>query len=199
MYCKMSLFDTSTRVPLVIHDPTTAADVSRGTRTNAPAQLLDLYPTLATLAGVPVAATAGLMGRDLAPLVRAPATPAAATLEAGEAYSHQAKCYRKDQPTPHPTPEQQTLQTMMTCEFVDRGDMDFMGYSVRTAKWRYTEWAAWNGTALGPRWDALVGRELYDHRTGTDPWNNENENLVEAAEYAHVVAAMQAKLRAHFS
>ena len=199
MYCKMSLFDTSTRVPLIVRDPSAAADATRGTRTAAPAQLLDLYPTLAALAGVPAPATAGTMGRDLTPLLRAPSAPTAAALAAGEAFSQQAKCYQKDKPTPHPTPEQRTLQATMTCEFVDREDMDFMGYSVRTAEWRYTEWAPWNGTALGPRWDALVGRELYDHRAGTDPWNNENDNLVDAAGHGPVVTALQAKLRAHFS
>ena len=36
---------------------------------------------------------------------------------------------------------------------------------------RYTEWIAWNGTAVAPDWDAgIKGVELYDHRAdnGTD-------------------------------
>ena len=39
----------------------------------------------------------------------------------------QARCYQKNASTPHPTPEEATRLKMMTCEFVDRGDMDFMG------------------------------------------------------------------------
>ena len=39
-----------------------------------------------------------------------------------------------------------------------------MGYSIRTAAWRYTEWVAWNGTTLTPIWAAITARELYDHQ-----------------------------------
>ena len=192
-------------MPLLIRDPSPRSDASRGSRTGAPAQLLNLFPTLASLAQAPPAL--GVQGVDMTPLFEAApgsaAAAAAAALAAlpggGGAFSQQAKCYQKDAPTPDPTPAQEELTTLMTCEFVDREHMDFMGYSVRTAEWRYTEWARWNGTALAPRWDALVGRELYDHRAGVDPWNSENENLVDDAQYKDVVAALKAQLRGHFA
>jgi hypothetical protein len=197
MWCKMSLFDSSTRVPLLIRDPDAArSNASRGARTGAPAQLLDMFPTLASLAGLP--APPGAEGVDLTPLFADPSGAAAAALAGGAAFSQQAKCYAKNWSTPRPTPEQQRLLALMTCEFVDREHMDFMGYSIRTTEWRYTEWARWDGAALGPRWDVLVGRELYDHRAGVDPWNSENENLVEAPAHAATVAALQARLRQHF-
>ena len=34
---------------------------------------------------------------------------------------------------------------------------------MRTAQFRYTEWAAWNGATQRPNWSVLAGRELYDH------------------------------------
>lgn len=41
---------------------------------------------------------------------------------------------------------------------------DFIGYSVRTSQWRYTEWLRFNGTRLHGDFTQVVGRELYDHR-----------------------------------
>lgn len=40
---------------------------------------------------------------------------------------------------------------------------DWMGLSVRSDRWRYTLWMEWDGAALAPRWDRVVGEELYDH------------------------------------
>lgn len=48
-----------------------------------------------------------------------------------------------------------------------------MGYSMRTARYRYTEWARFEGKPeYRPDWDKLDGVELYDH--GTDPEENHN-------------------------
>jgi iduronate 2-sulfatase len=33
------------------------------------------------------------------------------------------------------------------CEFVERSTIPFMGYSLRTDTYRYTEWATWNGAS----------------------------------------------------
>lgn len=77
-----------------------------------------------------------------------------------------------------------------------------MGYSIRVKAWRYTEWVLWNGTALAPRWDAVAGRELYDHRQEvpypTDFDSTENVNLANNATYAAVVADLSSQLRAAF-
>ena len=54
------------------------------------------------------------------------------------------------------------------------------GYSIRTERWRYTEWL--EGTA---------GRELYDHRNDSD----EVENLAGKAEFADVVTKLSKKLQ----
>jgi hypothetical protein len=56
-------------------------------------------------------------------------------------------------------------------------------YSMRTTRWRYTEWALWNGTTLKPEWqlrvtgpDALV--ELYDHDGDTGVWRTHRSRYV---------------------
>ena len=61
-----------------------------------------------------------------------------------------------------------------------RGETAFMGYSVRTEKWRYTEWD--NGKR---------GVELYNE--ADDP--NEMRNLAEDPKHQKTVAEMQRLLR----
>lgn len=64
---KRSLWERSTRVPLIVALP---GESRRGTRTHRPVGLIDVYPTLVELGGLP--AKAGMDGRSLAPLLRDP-------------------------------------------------------------------------------------------------------------------------------
>ncbi len=119
-----SLYEVGTRVPMLVALPDAkgAGSVSR-----RPVELLDLYPTLAELCGLP--APAGLEGKSLVPLLRDPAAP-------------------WDKPARSVTQRGRSF-----------------GRSVRTERWRYTEWPG--------------GAELYDH--SADP--HEQKNL--AADPAH--------------
>lgn len=113
LWAKTSNFELDARVPLLIATPTlpTAAR-----RVDAPVELLDIYPTLVELAGLPP--VEGLEGRSLVPLLLDADAPArAASL------------------TQHPRPA-----------YIDTapgGVPDAMGYSVRTRTHRYTEWRDW--------------------------------------------------------
>ena len=57
----------------------------------------------------------------------------------------------------------------------------FFGYSLRTARWRYTEWD-----------EGKQGRELYDH--DADP--KELTNLAEDLQHAKTAAELSEQLRA---
>jgi iduronate 2-sulfatase len=57
----------------------------------------------------------------------------------------------------------------------------FFGYSLRTPRWRYTEWG-----------EGAQGRELYDH--DADP--KELTNLADKPEHAQTVAELSTQLRA---
>jgi arylsulfatase A-like enzyme len=66
---KNTLWDRSTRVPLIFAGP----GIAGGTRVSAPAELLDIYPTLIELAGLPQ--REDLEGHSLVPQLRDPAAP----------------------------------------------------------------------------------------------------------------------------
>jgi iduronate 2-sulfatase len=63
--------------------------------------------------------------------------------------------------------------------------VEYNGYSVRTDRYRYTEWSNWETKDL-------VARELYDHET--DP--AENKNVAEIPDNAAIVEELSAMLKA---
>jgi iduronate 2-sulfatase len=142
-WMKQTLFERSARAPLIVAGPGTAA---KGRSTSRVVEFVDLYPTLADLAGV--RAPRGLHGRSLTPLLKNPESkwdhPALTQVRRGPAASA------------------------------------YMGYSIRTEKWRYTEWDT------GKR-----GAELYDEVS--DP--RESNNLAEDPKHQKVVGDMQRLLR----
>ncbi|MGD9721164.1 MAG: sulfatase [Pirellulales bacterium] len=140
MWHKMSLFEESARVPLVIVAPGAAG---AGQSCERIVELVDVYPTLVELCGLPT--VSGLQGASLAPLLRNPAAE-----------------------------WQRPAFTQVVHE-------EAVGRSVRTPRWRYTEW---NG--------GRQGAELYDH--DTDP--REYVNLANDPEWATLRAGLRALLPA---
>ncbi len=134
-----------------------APGVKPGT-TGSLAELVDLFPTLADLCGVKP--PAGLEGVSLRPVLERPTASVK-----GAAF------------TQHPRPA-----------YFDRtkaGVPEAMGYSVRVAAGRYTEWRDW-------KTGKVVGAEYYDHTR--DPMETEN---IAAGDTAAVRAAREA-LHARF-
>ena len=85
-------------------------------------------------------------------------------------------------------------------------NMSFMGLSMRTKDYRYTEWHAWQGgQLLRPDWDdGSQMIELYDHRT--DPPHSskisfeqfENVNIAHVAANKELVQELGQQLRDFF-
>lgn len=140
LWQKMSLFEESARVPLLIVAP---GVTQPGTVARSPVSQVDLYPTLVELCGVKP--PTNLQGQSLVPMLKDPSL-------AGRGWA----------------------LTQVT-----RGNQ-FFGYTLRTTRWRYTEWDQGNR-----------GRELYDH--DADP--QEQKNLAALAENAETVATLSAQLR----
>ena len=139
LWHKQSCFEESARVPLIIAPP---AARNAGKVSPRTVELVDLYPTIADLAGLK--APKNLEGVSLRPLL--------------------------DNPT--------AAWKRPAFTQVQRGS--FPGHSVRTERWRYTEWD------FGRK-----GAELYDHES--DP--QELKNLAANPKYAATVAEMKALLK----
>jgi len=69
-------------------------------------------------------------------------------------------------------------------------DIEVMGYTVKTNRFRYTEWVRFRD--LMPHWDRIEGVELYDHHN--DP--AEGNNLAGREGLEHLQERLQKVLRA---
>ena len=156
LWQKQSLFEESARVPLVIAAPGMKGGGKSSPRT---AELIDLYPTLAELCGLK--APENLPGKSLAPLLADPNAawdkPALTQVFRGGGGGGKGK-KAKDKAKA----------------------AGFPGYSLRTERWRYTEWD-----------EGRQGVELYDHQS--DP--QEYTNLAKDPQHAETVKDLAAKLR----
>jgi uncharacterized sulfatase len=144
LWQKMSLFEESARVPLVVYAP---GMKGAGKACGRLAELLDVYPTLCDVCGLKP--PAGLQGQSLKKLLDDPGLPGkkAAYTQVGRG----------------------------------GGKTAFMGRSVRTERWRYTEWDG-----------GKKGVQLYDH--DADP--HERTNLAKDPRHAATVKDLQALLHA---
>lgn len=153
LWQKRSLFEESARVPLIVAAP--GAGVKPGVAA-APVAHIDLYPTLTELCGV--TAPRNLEGQSLVPLLKD-------TSASGRGWA--------------------LTQVLRGGEAATRDNLEkpgsrFFGYSLRTPRWRYTEWD-----------EGKHGRELYDH--DSDP--KELTNLADVAAHSTTVADLSQKLR----
>jgi uncharacterized sulfatase len=141
LWQKMTLFENTARVPLIIAAPGGA----KGAVSKRVVELVDLHATLADLCGLKVSPK--LDGVSLKTLVENPSAP-------------------WDRPA----------VTQVTRGGGAGGAKRIMGYSVRTDRWRYTEWDG-----------GKAGAELYDH--DADP--GELTNLAKDVRSAAVVTEMK--------
>ena len=149
LWQKGDLFEGSTRVPMIVSIPEAVrTNAARSTRTDAVVELVDLYPTVAEIAGLSL--PAHLAGISLVPIVE---DPEADVRE--YAYSLGLSGAGRNRP-----------------EWAYR---EVYGHTVRSARYRYTEWAG-----------GQLGVELYDYQA--DP--EEQTNLVNHREYLAVRARL---------
>ena len=164
LWQKQSLFEESARVPLIVAAPGMKANGKSSPRV---AELVDVYPTLAELCGLEP--PDNLPGRSLAPLLNEPQAardkPALTQVfRGGGGQAGKGKGKGKDKGK----------------KAEAKSDGGFAGYSLRTERWRYTEWDA------GRR-----GVELYDH--DADP--HEYANLAQDPQHAATVQELSQRLR----
>ena len=167
---KRTLWELGTRVPLVIRAPWIAPSV--GQRSRALVELVDVYQTVADLVGLalPTDDSVRFDGASLRPLLESPGTAAVRPF----ALSTFPRCVHPGMP---PYGARGTASNAdNTCLDVERSSFTWMGYSIRTDAYRYTEWLSWNGSSLSPvRPFAVKATELYNHTLDSGPWTNPDE------------------------
>ncbi len=150
LHHKMTLFEEGVRVPLIVAAP----GVKAGSSSSRLVELVDLFPTLADLCGLEP--PGDLEGTSFRPLLVDPNRPwkTGAFAVVGR----------------HGTPEKGGNSAKL--------DVNYLGRTVRTERWRYTEWP--NGSA-----------ELYDQ--DADP--REYANLADRPQFAATRSELKALLK----
>ncbi len=165
LWQKQSVFEESARVPLIISAP---GQKAAGKGTTALAELVDVYPTIAELCGLK--APANLAGKSLVQQMNDPTLAgkgyALTQVRRGGGGGAKAKAKAED--------------STATAKQKSKAGPAFAGYSLRTDRYRYTEWDG-----------GKQGVELYDHEK--DP--QEFTNLARDPQHAETVKQLSAKLQ----
>ena len=170
-WCKHSNLELSAQAPMMIHIP---GVTDSGIESDALVEFVDIFPTLVEAAGLdqldlcsdstPDDDELCREGESLIPLITNPDPDSS---EWKDAVFTQIKTSHKS------------------------GDT-VMGYSMRTDRYRYTEWVYFNETEFEPDWSvSLYASELYDH----DVDHYENYNKADDSSYSSTVTALSQKLR----
>ena len=184
---KATNYEIGTRVPLLIWTPDMN---SRGNKTNALVELVDIYPSLCDLAGLDQ--PGHLEGKSFAPLLDNPnqswkplaisqfPSPALREWAANPLSQGMRETYFG--------PLIEDVEAKIIKQFGDRWDRDFfenhlMGYTARSATHRLVLWKDHRDRTKAP-----IFAELYDHRT--DP--NESKNV--AKENPDIVKSLSDQL-----
>nr|WP_321486259.1 sulfatase [uncultured Draconibacterium sp.] len=162
---KQTLFEKGSNQPLLISVP----GVTSGTRTEAIVQLVDLYPTLAELAGLEP--PKDLVGHSLVPLLKNPEAEwdhPAFTIQARTANPRAQEGQSKYSFNPNLASENPTI----------------FGRTIRVKQYRYTEWD-----------EGRLGVELYDYENDPKEFNN----LANDPKYKKIVDELAEILHRDFS
>ncbi|WP_321373187.1 sulfatase [uncultured Draconibacterium sp.] len=161
---KQTLFERAAKLPLIISVP----GYSKGEKTDAVAQMVDVYPTLAELSGFE--APDDLVGKSLVPVLENPKVN-----WENAAYTIQARTLN---PRAREGQSKYSFNPMLASD-----NPTIFGRSVRVQRYRYTEWD-----------EGKLGVELYDYEK--DP--KEFVNLATDPKYKDMVEELSEKLHGFY-
>lgn len=166
LWCKHTNFEQATRSPLIISAP----GLKSG-KTKSPTEFVDIFPTLCDLAGVPI--PSHLDGKSLVPVMKNT--------------SKKVKQFAVSQ-YPRSSVKQES-------ERLGFAEGKYMGYSMRTERYRYTMWLKDDFCTNRVFHENLVfATELFDYQT--DP--NETINVVDEKLYVNVAKDLKIKMLNYF-
>ena len=167
-WCKHTNFEIATHAPMMIHVP---GVTDSGVVTEQLTEFVDLFPTLAEAAGLP----------------RVPLCP--------ENSANVATCTEGVSMVPLMSGNMTTTWKPAVFSQYPRmlidGDI-VMGYSMRTDRFRYTEWLEYDSTLYKPFPGEAMAVELYDHLSDPD----EDINVASFAKYAEWKKMLHKQLEA---
>ncbi|XP_065844078.1 iduronate 2-sulfatase-like [Oscarella lobularis] len=184
---KFTNFEDATRVPLILHVP---GVTDGGMRTNALVELVDVFPSLAEIAGIPVPPLcpeeendilACVEGLSVVPLLGNPMRK-----WKNATFSQFAR--------PGPL---NGLPRISNYTFDPKlGYEQAMGYSIRSDHYRYTSWLGFNSAEAKANWTFWFADELYDHTKPTTNFNDENDNDSSDTLHKTLIENLEASLKA---
>lgn len=165
LWCKHTNFEQATHAPLLISTPWI-----KPSKTKSPSEFIDIFPTICDLLGVAI--PGHLDGKSLVPVMKNPKIKVK-----DFAVSQYPRTHNKEE-----------------TEMLGWSDGQYMGYSIRTERYRYTIWMKDSFRSYKPfNKDLAIASELYDYEK--DP--NETVNVVADKEYAFVSNELHNKM-VHF-
>lgn len=178
LWAKYSNFDVALRVPLIFKIPNKPPKSIL-----TPVELIDIFPTILTLADIqpPIycknydKSVTCVDGKSLIPLMSSKSD-----------FSNSIKFAISQYPRPSEYPMKNSDKPRLK-------DIKIMGYTIRTKRYRYTEWVEFNNTMFSRDWNKLYGIELYDH--GLD--EEESINVYDKHKYKNVKIQLSHLLRSH--
>eukprot|EP00118_Oscarella_pearsei_P017935 m.180700 g.180700 ORF g.180700 m.180700 type:complete len:558 (+) comp39259_c0_seq1:47-1720(+) len=162
-WAKNTNFELAVQAPLMFRIP---GKTDGGIDSHALVEFVDMFPTLAEAAGLP------------------------AIPQCPQDSSNVLICHEGVSLMPLVSNPNQKWKTGGFSQFLK--NRDTMGYSIRTDRFRYTAWIAYDGRTHQVDWNSVTARELYDHQSDPD----ENFNVASEAQYQSQVAQLHSQLQA---
>ena len=173
--------------------------------TPAIAELVDIFPTLAELAGLQVPPTCPpspfnvlfcTEGSSLVPVIHNVTQTQAAVkqdsrlafVSRGHRFASDLSEWKKAAFSQFPRP---SVEPQASSDKPHLKNIRIMGYSMRTDLYRYTEWIDFDPEHFSGNWSRLYAKELYLHQS--DP--NEDRNVAYLSQYADLVLSLSRKLQ----
>ena len=185
-WCKMTNYEDGTRVPFIIKVP---GVTDGGMRTKSVVELIDIFPTLTELAGLPVPPLCPadtkqplvcVEGTSLTPLLKDPSMQLKKA-----AFSQFARPYFG----------MTVIPGKPAFKASERGE-SVMGYTMRVDQYRFTEWYRFNRTTATPNFTDIWGTELYNHTEPVVFFNDENINMANQPDKQDLVQKLRKMLQA---
>ena len=185
-WCKHTNFEDATHVPFLLKVP---GVTDKGMRTKALVELIDVFPTITELAGLPVPPLCPVEGKyplvcvegfSLTPLLKDP-----------------DQQWKKAAFSQYPRPADGLTVIPNKPAFNSKEhNENVMGYSIRVDQYRFTEWYRFNRTTAIPNFTDIWGTELYNHTKPTVFFNDENVNMASQPDKQDLIQTLRKLLQA---